>query len=398
MKFYVQDFLLSISRALDQIEQDLVGGSTNHGKRVACVCAKMAAMAGLNQQQICDLSAYGIMHDNALSEYLHTEYKKTGQYTSSGEFSLHCTIGENNIRHFPFFEPAENAILYHHENADGSGLFKKTTKEVHPYSRWIHIADNLDIHYDLSDVTEEKYDKICNFTKSQKDKMFSSEDVELFLSSVTYDFLRNLQQSNIDAMVAKIIPPTEMNFTNKQLMEITSIFARITDYKSIFTSDHSRDIANRCYKLAEYYNYDEDKCTKMFMAGALHDIGKLFIDVSILEKPGKLTLDEYEIMKNHAKYSYDVLKDIKDFEEITRWACLHHEKLDGSGYPFGYTASELSHEERIMCCLDVYQALREIRPYKSQKTHVDSIAIMREMEDTIDQNIVSDIEKVFVND
>ena len=78
----------------------------------------------------------------------------------------------------------------------------------------------------------------------------------------------------------------------------------------------------------------------------------------ILEKPDKLTDDEFSKMKNHAGYTYLILSEVNDFEDIRAWAAFHHEKLNGKGYPFGKTADELNEPERIMACIDIYQAFR----------------------------------------
>lgn len=85
------------------------------------------------------------------------------------------------------------------------------------------------------------------------------------------------------------------------------------------------------------------------------------IDNDILEKPDKLTDEEFSKMKNHAGYTYLILSNINDFEDIRDWAAFHHEKLNGKGYPFGKTAAELNEPERIMACIDIYQALTESR-------------------------------------
>ena len=78
----------------------------------------------------------------------------------------------------------------------------------------------------------------------------------------------------------------------------------------------------------------------MYLAGALHDIGKMAVGNEILEKPDKLTDEEFDKMKNHAGYTYLMLSQVDGFEDIRDWAALHHEKLNGKGYPFGKTADE----------------------------------------------------------
>ena len=99
----------------------------------------------------------------------------------------------------------------------------------------------------------------------------------------------------------------------------------------------------------------------------------------ILEKPDKLTDDEFSKMKNHAGYTYLILSEVNDFEEIRDWAAFHHEKLNGKGYPFGKTASELNEPERIMACIDIYQALTEDRPYKKGLSHEKTCEMLDDM-------------------
>ena len=136
---------------------------------------------------------------------------------------------------------------------------------------------------------------------------------------------------------------------------------------------------------------------KMYLAGALHDIGKMAIGNEILEKPDKLTDDEFSKMKNHAGYTYRILSDVDDFEEIRDWAAFHHEKLNGKGYPFGKTADELNEPECIMVCIDIYQALTEDRPYKKGLSHEKTCDILDDMAQKgfIDSTISNKIREFF---
>ena len=149
--------------------------------------------------------------------------------------------------------------------------------------------------------------------------------------------------------------------------------------------------------MAKYYGFDDEKRIRYYLAAALHDIGKLIIQNDILEKRGRLDTTEFANMKSHALASRVILSKIKGFEDITEWAGNHHEKLNGSGYPYGIGAERLTHEDRLMACLDIYQALTEPRPYKTPISHKKAMAIMYDMADKneIDRTIVDDINKVF---
>ena len=104
-------------------------------------------------------------------------------------------------------------------------------------------------------------------------------------------------------------------------------------------------------------------------------------------------------MKNHAEVTYYILSQINDFEDIRDWASYHHEKLDGSGYPFGKKGDELTTNERIMACVDIYQALTEKRPYKDGMSHEKACEILGDMavKGWIDRDIVSVVRKCFLD-
>jgi HD-GYP domain-containing protein (c-di-GMP phosphodiesterase class II) len=179
-------------------------------------------------------------------------------------------------------------------------------------------------------------------------------------------------------------------------MDIADLTIRIIDYKSTFTRKHTAQIAARSWIMAEYYGYDHAMRSEIYFAAAMHDIGKLTIPSAILEKPGALTDEEFQIIKSHAYKTWEILKDIDGLERVCRWASNHHEKLDGTGYPFGKNAGSLDFPSRLIACLDIYQAVSEDRPYHAGRSHESTIAIMRDMAERnfIDGNIARDVDIV----
>lgn len=392
VKFAFNDMLVAMSQAFDYVEKELVGVTVNHGKRVACMCVAMGTEKGLTKEQIADLAAYAMLHDNALTEYILEEYKKGGKKNKK---VLHCVYGEENMKKFPMFQLVEGAILYHHENADGSGYFGKCAEDTPVFARWIHLGDMVDSIWKLDTFSEEKYESIVGYITKNSGRLFSKEDVQLFLNAMPKDKIIRLQNSTIDDEVKKRIPFIEKDFSMEEQKEMGRVFAKIIDYKSAFTAGHSQGLAEKAEKMGQYYGFSCEKCANLYIAGTLHDIGKLAIDANILEKAGKLTEEEYREIQNHAKITYEILRQIHGFEEITSWASKHHEKLDGTGYPFGYTKDRMSKEDRLLACLDIYQALTEERPYKPSKTHGQVMEMLAYLGDTIDQGIVHDIDTVF---
>lgn len=402
MKLSFNDILYAFSYALDCVEHEMIGVTTHHGKRVAYLCILMGKYLKLPQTQLIDLAACAILHDNALTEYIQAEYfkgvnlYKEKQYFNEGE---HCALGEKNMGKVPLCPEARNAVLYHHENADGSGPFGKSADQTPLFAQLIHMADQIDANWDLSVINHRKYQKLLDFIQENKEKMFSKQCVEAFYGAVNYEEMAAFKNDNIELILAQSIGNTEREYSEKELMDFALMFANIIDYKSEFTGHHSLGIAEKAAHMSKHFGFDDITVAKMFMAGAVHDIGKLVIDKDILEKPDKLTEQEYKYIQNHAYYTYDILRKIKGFEDITKWAALHHEKLNGKGYPFGKKAHELGFNERLMACLDIYQALTEERPYKKGLSHDKTMVILRKLveDGSLDGKIVEEIGKVYGN-
>ena len=143
--------------------------------------------------------------------------------------------------------------------------------------------------------------------------------------------------------------------------------------------------------LSRIFGLTEAEIALMEVAGNLHDIGKLAIPNSILEKPGKLTKEEMAVMKSHTYYTYAVINTIGGLQQIAEWAAFHHERFDGSGYPFHCTADELSTGSRILGVADIFTALAEDRPYRKEMSRENIFQIIKQFSDQqlLDSKIVN---------
>lgn len=394
IEIYLNDLLLGISYALDYVEREIAGVTDFHSKRVAIIAAEIGREMGYDNDVLMNLVVAAALHDNALSEFQQKETELTG-----GLLGEHCRLGEENILKMPFYKDVEKAIMYHHENANGTGPFNKKSEEIPVFAKLIHIADIVDVNFNLSFVSRKKYDNVCKFLNENIDVLFDKEIVDAFLKTLPDPVTMQLDIVNLNKCLVKLLLDIPVKYSSEELIGIASIFSKIIDYKSSFTRHHSAGIANKARIMGKYYGWDEDTQAKLYLAGALHDIGKLMVKTDVLEKPGKLSDNEYRHIQNHAYGTYMVLKPIRGMEEISSWAYLHHEKLDGSGYPFGKKADELNDKERLLACLDIYQALREDRPYKEGLEHKTSIEILKTMgvRGLLDMNIIDDIDRCFNN-
>lgn len=149
-----------------------------------------------------------------------------------------------------------------------------------------------------------------------------------------------------------------------RLDDICEAFAEVIDAKSPFTYQHSTGVARAAVSIAHGLDFSPRDVTMIRRAALLHDIGKLSVPNSILEKPGKPTEAEWEVIRRHPYYTQQILQKISGFEELTYVASSHHERLDGAGYFLGLTASDLTLPARIICVADVFDALAAKRPYR----------------------------------
>ena len=403
MTLSLNKFLFSISFALDLAETEIKCTSAKHSKRVAYVCLKMSNLMGLSDKEKFDLCSYSLLHDNGLIESycnFSNEYEKdeAENYFNMVNFSEHCVIGENNIKDFPFLTSQKDIILYHHENFDGSGLFGKKGSEIPILSQLISFADILDTTFDLTIIDYDKKEEINKFVFENEEKLFSKEIVKAYEKlSNSLLFWGDLEYFDEVNPLEDILPDFSMEISLEDFLGITKIFSKIIDGKSKFTAKHSKDLEEKSLKLVEYFNLDEETKLKIQIASNLHDIGKLGTPNSILDKDGSLSNSELFEIKKHAYLTHSILSKIDNFSDITKWASAHHERLDGSGYPFGLTSDDLGLEERIVSCLDFYQALVEDRPYRKSFNHDDAVSLLRKNLTNleIDANIINAIDVVF---
>ena len=394
MKFRMDQLLFGLSAGLDAVEGEILGATMNHGKRIAILTVAMGEHIGLSNHELVGVAACAILHDNALTEYLNAMQSVSD--TQMLNMKLHCIKGEENVSCLPFPCSVEGFIKYHHEFADASGPFHMDGEEIPVGAQLIAIADDLDVRFDFSTLSESSAGDVRSFVKGKCGGYYTRQAAEAMLSVLSGNFFDRLDDDMVDATFREMMPRWVVNKPATELMRLSEIVARITDYKSHFTAKHSTQIANRAYWMARHYQYDAETCAKVYIAAAFHDLGKLMTPTAILEKPGKLTADEYATIQDHVLWSYLLLKDVEGFDEICRWAVTHHRKLDNTGYP------ELPDEYltddfvcRLMACIDIYQAVRETRPYHGSRTHQETMRILYDMagKGEIDRQITEDLDR-----
>jgi len=190
-------------------------------------------------------------------------------------------------------------------------------------------------------------------------------------------FWSSLHSGDVDRIVfdlepARLSRPVDDDY----LDDIAAAFGQIVDAKSPYTSGHSARVALYTDMIAEFLGLTAERRRWLRRGALLHDLGKLGVSNSILDKPGALDTQEWAAMRRHASLTGEILSRIDAFRELAEVSSAHHERLDGKGYPLGLVASEISLETRIITTADIFDAITADRPYRAAIPVARALEIM----------------------
>lgn len=194
-------------------------------------------------------------------------------------------------------------------------------------------------------------------------------DAELWLELAVEDPEKQLAAYEPDDRVLRTDPA--------QLDRIAEAFAMIVDAKSPYTARHSHGVARIAADIARTLGFSATEIRDLRRAALLHDVGKLGVSNTILDKPGKLDQTEWAAMKRHPELTWRILSRVPAFRSIALDAAAHHERLDGGGYHLGLPADRLTQAARILAVADVAEALSAERPYRESLPADEVLRIMR---------------------
>ena len=193
------------------------------------------------------------------------------------------------------------------------------------------------------------------------------------------DFWNMLRSPNLPGVIFTLEPAQHATAVDEDYLDdIAVAFAQVIDSKSPYTSGHSERVTLFTDMIAEELGYSPERRRWLKRAALLHDIGKLGVSNTILDKPGKLNDEEWKAMKMHAAHSETILSRITAFRDLAAIAGAHHERLDGKGYPRGLKGNQIAPETRIISTADVFDALTADRPYRPAMPVSKALAIMAE--------------------
>jgi putative two-component system response regulator len=177
---------------------------------------------------------------------------------------------------------------------------------------------------------------------------------------------KELEDSNKEISRLYELLKHDYNNETESTKNLVVTLANVIEAKDKYTDGHTRRVGLISRKIGAKLGLDNEKLDHLEIAGVIHDIGKVGVPESILNKPGKLTNEEYEIIKKHSEMGETILKPLGSLKECLNPVRHHHEKLNGSGYPDGLKDDEISIETRIIGVADIFDALYSDRPYRDR--------------------------------
>jgi putative nucleotidyltransferase with HDIG domain len=286
----------------------------------------------------------------------------TQQQDSCTLVKIRCERGSFVAKQLGFSESVAAGIYNLDEHWNGRGYPDGLRKhEIPLFSRIANLSHTLDVF-----LTAHGPQAAMEAAQKRSGRWFDPDLVKAAVSLGNSGSLwKGLDDQNLVQKIALLEPDyRRVTLTEDSLDKICMAFAEVIDAKSPFTYRHSSGVAEAAVEIGQWFGMSPKSLKLLRRAALLHDIGKLSVPNSILEKPGKLTNEEWGSIKAHPYYTLEILKKIPGFDRLSQDAAAHHEKLDGSGYWRGWGAQQLSRFARILAVADIFDALHAKRPYR----------------------------------
>lgn len=374
----LKQVILIIHRTINSVDKRLL----NHGEQVAYIMMNLLKADGsYSDEEILEICAVSVFHD--IGAYKVTEIDKLVEVDTRKPIE-HAIYGALFIKYFSPLSDLYKIVLTHHFT------FKyfedKHMNVMCKEGLLLNFADYIDRVY----LNKKSFNK-GNFEDDKGN--YLKKHIDLFVEADRkFDFVSKIVNGTFEDELYSFFETKIIN--REEVISYSKMLAYSIDFRSEATVKHTITVEAISYQIAKICGLNEEKLTRIRIASVLHDIGKIGIPVEILEKPGKVSHEEFEIIKSHAMIGYNILSEL-NIDDIRNVATLHHEKLDGSGYPFGLKAEQLSTEIRIIAIADIISALIGVRSYKGIFSKDKTINILLDMvnNNKIDGNITN----LFIN-
>ena len=386
----VFDLLVSVTEALDLVSRGLV----DHHKKVSYIAVSLASELGLSREARQDIAIAAALHDiGAISAELR-------EASLDYEFDDHGEHAERGFRLLNRFEPLADVariVRFHHAPWTTELAERESGQEIPLESHVLHLADRISVLLDERATILNSTERVIARIEEDSGTLFAPHIVAAFRRLAEREaFWLDAASPALSMVLKGRVAPELLELDLEGLLSLANVFRRIIDFRSRYTANHSSGVAACASKIAELVGFSERDCTLMRIAGYLHDLGKLAVPNEILEKPGKLTPEQFAQIRAHTYYTHKILEPVRDLEKVKRWASYHHERLDGTGYPFHINGRDLCLGSRIMAVADVFAAITEDRPYRVGMDEEQTLKVLNRMAGTaLDPGVVTAVEQHF---
>lgn len=344
----ITNVLKTVNSAYERFDKD----ACLHSLQVAYLTLKICKNLDIDEDTKNSLVIAAYFHDFSAEKTNMCD--SLDKYEKGNAVKEHCILG---YLLFKFLLPKSDIckfILYHHNTYDVDYIINNIENPLE--SNIIKLADDISIYNIFNE--QASVNDVIDFL-NERSYMYNPNYLNRFLDTNAKMAIENVLNESYKENFWK-----EVDLLNYKVITIEDIIlclAFIIDCKCDITNFHSLSVSNTSCMLGKYFNLSENEYYNLKIGSLLHDIGKIAIPNEILKKEGPLTKAEFEIMKQHVVYTYEILSNLKH-EHILNIASNHHEKLNGKGYPRGL--SDLTLSEKIVAVADIFVALIQKRSYK----------------------------------
>ncbi len=372
-RFNPLDLVLGLASTVDLVSTSVA----NHHLRVAYIASRIGSALHHDAPSLHTAIIAAALHD--IGALTVRDKLDTLAFEIENPFQ-HCELGYRLLSRFEPFAQVAEIVRYHHVRwANGHGA-RFQGQQVPEEAFLLHLADRIEVLIERNQPILDQVDRICNEIAIHAGKWFIPLHVDAFrIVAKQESFWLDLRSNRLEDILKRQVKSIDIPNDLETMTSLTRMLSFVIDFQSRFTATHSSGVAAVADALAAYNGYDAEHCALLRMAGYLHDLGKMTIPDSILEKPGDLNDDQKRIMRTHTYYTLRALERIEGFEDISKWAAYHHERIDGNGYPFHLPPEQLCAESRLMAVADFFTALTENRPYRKGMAPQAALGIMRKM-------------------
>ena len=354
----LEELVFSLSSLLDHTIAPL----KDHHRRTTIAAYHISTQMNLKAQECSDLICAAAIHDIcafSIEEQealvgLRFDYQHTNRHAKAA-FLLFSEIS--------FLKKIATILRYHHAYLNKITEEQRKTIPIEAFI--LQVADHVALLSDSAVNILDKSGEIIAEVESQSGILFDPDVVSAFRSVAAREsFWLDLKYLSLGSLLKEKVKLEKLQIKRDDVFGLVNLFRKVIDFRSVFTSTHTAGVSAVAVELTRLLGFPGETIKKILMAGSVHDIGKLIVPTEILEKPGFLTHEEFNIIRGHTYFTNEFLSSMEIFAEIRNWASQHHERLNGRGYPFHTDGQDQSTESRIIAVSDVFTALTEDRPHR----------------------------------